>query len=244
MAGGQAGAAAPGAAEPRSWLGRLLTPVPPSTPRPSEVAYLHACNLVAYEGGDPFRVAPGVRDVIARWEAWQAYDAALAALHFPNPRAGAAAGADASRRTAVEQPDAGAARAADATWRLLIDDLLPYLYAHWDPVSVPQAGRPRRGTPHLANRDGRLSTHLELWAQRHGRDYRWARQLLEQAEAAGLIRRETHRTPYAGGRKVKSWSQWVLLPRDAYERRLAELRVAGTSYRKKPSAGPAGSRPS
>jgi hypothetical protein len=211
------------AAHPQpSLLARLLTPVPPAEPRPSEIAYLHALHVVGYEGGVPTDAPERVQETIRRWRAWAAYDEAMSALRLPNPHLERNAGREAD---VARTPSAPAGPALpDSDWDLILHDLMPHLYARWDPIEVRQAGRPRHGTPHVEIRDGsRLSTHVTLWAEHHGHDYRWARRLLEKARVAGLIRRETHRTTYDRGRKVKVWSQWILLDREVYERRLAEI---------------------
>ncbi len=209
----------PAAAEPRT------APVRPALPRPDEAAYRYALDLVRYEGGDLESAPASARDTIRRWRDWQRYDVALAGRVGAN-RAGRAADAESAGGTSRGVPSAPAVRTTDLDpeWALLVGDLFPYLYQCWKPVTVPQAGHPRRGTPHVANADGtRLSTHLAIWAARHGHGYGWARRLLRIAEQAGLIGYVTHRPEFNGGRRVRSWSQWVPLDRDEYERRLASV---------------------
>jgi hypothetical protein len=206
----------PAAQEPRT------PPVRPALTRPSEAAYRYALDVVHYEGGDLDSAPASARDTIRRWRAWQRYDEALAA-RAGTDQAGPPSEAEGAGAMSRGVPAALATRTTnlDPDWALIIDDLFPYLYQNWQPVTVPQAGHPRQGTPHVANTDGtRLSTHLALWAARHGHGYGWARRLLKKAEAAGLIRYVTHRT---GGTQPRTWSQWVPLDPDAYERRLAEV---------------------
>ena len=194
----------------------------PALPRPDEAAYRYALDLVRYEGGDLDTAPASARDTIRRWRDWQRYDEALAPRGGTD-QAGRAAEAEGARVTSRGVPSVPGARATDLgpDWALLIDDLFPYLYQCWQPVTVPQAGHPRRGTPHVANADGtRLSTHLAIWAARHGHGYGWARRLLRLAEQAGLIRYVTHGPADATAR---AWSQWVPLDPDAYARRLAEV---------------------
>jgi hypothetical protein len=205
---------------------RPAWPERPTHPRPTEGAYRYALDLVRYEGGDLDAASPATRDTIRRWRAWQTYDAARAKAPDekepePAPLARSATATEADGDALVVLPHGPL---ADPDWVVVIDDLLPCLYRHWRPISVAHAGHPRRGTPHLANADGtRLSTHVALWAERHGHRYSWARRLLRKAEQAGLIRSEIHRIEARRGVGARSWSQWVPLEPDAYRRRLAEL---------------------
>ena len=202
------------------------TTLSPPYPRPTEAAYRYALALVHYEGGDLTTASPTTQETIRRWRAWQAHDAALAAgrdrarprpAPAPEPREREGSELDAP----VTLPHGPL---PDPDWALLLDDLVPYLYRHWRPIRVAQAGHPRRGVPHLANAEGiRMSTLVALWAERQGHRYGWARRLLEKAEQTGLVRRETHHIAARPGGAARSWSQWVLLEPDTYRRRLAEM---------------------
>ncbi len=207
-------------------VGASRTTSPPAYPRPTEAAYRYALELVRYEGGDLASASPTTQDTIRRWRAWQAYDAAVAAGRdrarprptlAPQPAEPSRSGPD----VAVTLPHGPL---PDPDWVLLVDELLPYLYRNWRPIRVAQAGHPRRGVPHVVNADGiRISTLVALWAEHHGHRYGWARRLLEKAEEAGLVLRETHLIAASSGGAARSWSQWVLLEPEAYRRRLAEV---------------------
>ena len=195
----------------------------PTEPRPDDAAYRYALEVVRYEGGDLGTASPAARETIRRWRDWAAYDAARAgaAGDAPDPVNGPT-GTLHGHAIAGMRPQHGPF--ADSDWTLIVDDLIPYLYQCWKPVPAVQAGHPRRGTTRLANADGtRLSSHVVLWAERHGRRYGWARRLLQKAASAGLIRLETHRIQAPDGSTLRTWSQWVPLEPAAYSRRVLEL---------------------